>query len=195
MSHRPTRRTVLASATIVPLAALTASAQPAPVFSAAQLAILEAFADRLVPADETGPGARECGAVNYIAQTLADFAAAQKPAFVAGLASLDEMARKSQDSGFASLAPAQQDEVLTAFEKNSHAFFGRVRQLTLEGMFSDPYYGGNQEFRRLGSDPLSRPAAGRLPDEQKMRDPSSRFASRLMGCTSWPLISNRSMSR
>ena len=146
MSDRPTRRTVLASATLVPLTALAVRSQPAPVFSAAQLATLEAFADRLVPSDETGPGARECGAVNYIANTLSDFAAAEKPHFIAGLASLDEAARKSHDAAFADLMPAQQDEVLTAFEKDSRPFFNRVRRLTLEGMFSDPYYGGNSEF-------------------------------------------------
>jgi len=171
MKDRPTRRAVLASATIVPLAALTANAQPAPVFSAAQLAILEAFADRLVPADETGPGARECGAVNYIAQTLADFAAAEKPAFLAGLASLDEMGRKSHDAGFASLAAAQQDEVLTAFEKDSRAFFERVRQLTLEGMFSDPFYGGNREFRGWDLIRYPGPRLAVSENEQKIRDP------------------------
>jgi gluconate 2-dehydrogenase gamma chain len=171
MSHRPTRRSVLASATIVPLTALSLKSQPAPVFSAEQLAILEAFADRLIPADETGPGARECGAVTYISNTIADFAAAEKPNFLAGLASLDDLARKSHDRGFAALAAAQQDEVLTAFEQQSRPFFNRVRQLTLEGMFSDPYYGGNREFRGWDLIRYPGPRLAVSPSEQKLRDP------------------------
>ena len=51
------------------------------------------------------------------------------------------------------LTPEQQDAVLTAMESgsaegfpNARAFFNRARRLTLEGMFGDPYYGGNKNF-------------------------------------------------
>ena len=40
--------------------------------SPAQLKTLEAFIDRIVPKDELGPGAVECGAANYIDRALAD---------------------------------------------------------------------------------------------------------------------------
>jgi gluconate 2-dehydrogenase gamma chain len=169
---RPTRRTVLASAALVPLTGLTVKAQNSvPVFSAAQLAILGAFTDRLAPSDETGPGARDCGAVEYISNTFSEFAAAEKPHFVAGLESLDALARKSHDAPFAELAAAQQDEVLTAFEKDSRAFFNRVRQLTLEGMFSDPFYGGNREFRGWDLIRYPGPRLAVSENEQKLRDP------------------------
>jgi len=181
MNHRPTRRTVLAAAAIVPLTSLSLKAQPAPVFSTAQLAILEAFADRLAPADETGPGARECGAVNYIANTLSDFAAAEKPQFLAGLASLDDLARKSHDRGFADLAPAEQDEVLAAFENDSRPFFNRVRQLTLEGMFGDPFYGGNREFRGWDLIRYPGPRLAVSGNEQKLRDPIKPLRSSSYG--------------
>jgi gluconate 2-dehydrogenase gamma chain len=181
MANRPTRRSVLASATIVPLAALTAQAQQQTVFSATQLAILEAFADRLVPADESGPGARECGAVQYISNTLADFAAAEKPNFLAGLASLDEAARKSHGQGFAELAAAQQDEVLTAFEQQSRPFFNRVRQLTLEGMFSDPFYGGNREFRGWDLIRYPGPRLAVSENEQRLREPIKPLRSSSYG--------------
>ncbi len=58
-----TRRTIIASAAFVPLAALTAAAQtPATALSPSELKTLEAFMDRIVPKDELGPGAVECGA-------------------------------------------------------------------------------------------------------------------------------------
>ena len=181
MSDRPTRRTVLASATMVPLAALTANAQPAPVFTAAQLAILEAFVDRLIPTDESGPGARESGAVNYIANTLADFAAEEKPRFLAGLDALDQAARKAHDRGFADLSTTQQDEMLTAFENNSRPFFNRVRQLTIEGMFSDPFYGGNKEFRGWDLIRYPGPRLAVSENEQKLRDPIKPLRSSSYG--------------
>src|SRR5436190_1185791 len=62
------RRTVLASATFIPLAALTSVPPPAAaqttasVFSAEQRRILEAFIDRIIPKDDLGPGAVEAGA-------------------------------------------------------------------------------------------------------------------------------------
>jgi gluconate 2-dehydrogenase gamma chain len=148
------RRAVLASAAIVPVAAITAAAQPAQsALSAGQLRTLEAIVDRLIPKDELGPGALEAGAAVYINRSLADYLAPEKPAFIEGLESTDAFARRSEDRAFADLAPDKQDKVLTAMEAgtaegfgNARVFFSRVRRLTLEGMFSDPYYGGNQNF-------------------------------------------------
>jgi hypothetical protein len=73
------------------------------------------------------------------------------------------------------LSPEQRDAVITAVEAgtaqgfpNARAFFNRARRLTLEGMFGDPYYGGNKDF--AGWDliryPGPRPATS--PDDQKM---------------------------
>ena len=104
---RISRRAVITSATIVPVAALTATAQeagkPASVFSPAQMKTLEAFIDRLIPSDETGPGAVEAGAQNYIDRQLAGYLAAEKTAFLAGLDDLDAYARRTQAKAFAEL--------------------------------------------------------------------------------------------
>ena len=172
-----TRRTVLASAAIVPVAALTAAAQaPKTALSTTERQILDAFVDRLVPKDELGPGAVEMGAANYIDLCLADYLAAEKPSITAGLAAVDAFARQSQGAAFTELSSETQDAVLTAmdngtasgFSPNSRVFFNRVRRLTLEGMFCDPYYGGNKNF--AGWDliryPGPRLAVG--PEDQKM---------------------------
>jgi gluconate 2-dehydrogenase gamma chain len=172
-----TRRTVLASAAIVPVATLTAAAQaPKTALSAAERQILDAFVDRLVPKDELGPGALEMGAANYIDLCLADYLAAEKPSITAGLAAVVAFARQSQGAAFTELSAEKKDAVLTAmdngtatgFTPNSRVFFNRVRRLTLEGMFCDPYYGGNKNF--AGWDliryPGPRLAVG--PEDQKM---------------------------
>src|SRR6202167_5450376 len=91
-----TRRTVIASATFVPLAALTAAAQaPDTALSPAELKTLEAFIDRLVPKDDNGPGAVECGAATYIDRALAGALVAEKGTFLEGIAGLDALARST----------------------------------------------------------------------------------------------------
>jgi gluconate 2-dehydrogenase gamma chain len=149
------RRTVLASAALVPVAALTAAAQTSKTaLTTAERRTLEAFVDRLAPTDELGPGALEMGAANYIDLSLADFLTAEKGSIAEGLAAMDAFARANQGAEFAELPAEKKDAVLTAMENgtaagfagDSRAFFNRIRRLTLEGMFGDPYYGGNRNF-------------------------------------------------
>lgn len=190
-----TRRTVIASATFVPLAALTASAQaPQTALTSAQLRTLEAFIDRIVPKDELGPGAVECGAGNYMNRSLAGALAAEKEAFIEGLAATDTLARNTHGMGFADLSPEIRDELLTGMDNgtaagfpNARQFFARVRRLTLEGMFGDPYYGGNRNF--AGWDliryPGPRLAVG--PEDQKMSTPPKPYRRSAYGNGSMPV--------
>jgi gluconate 2-dehydrogenase gamma chain len=153
MAEKISRRTVVASAALIPVSALTTRAQAASVFTDAERKMLEAFVDRLVPKDDLGPGAVECGAVSYIETQLAGALAAEKSNFTAGLASIDAFAKSAHGHSFADLSPDQRDAVLTAMDTgaangfaNARAVFSRIRRLTLEGMFSDPHYGGNTNF-------------------------------------------------
>ncbi len=174
-----TRRTVIASATFVPLAALTAAAQtPQTALSPAQLKTLEACLDRIVPKDDLGPGAVECGAANYIDRSLAGALAAEKGAFLEGLAGLDALAHATHNAAFADLAPDVRDALLTSMENgtapnfpSARQFFARVRRLTLEGMFSDPYYGGNKNFAGWDLIRYPGPRLAVAPEDQKMSAP------------------------
>jgi hypothetical protein len=72
--------------------------------------------------------------------------------------------------------PEVQDAVLTdvengtatGFTPNSAAFFNLVRDHTLQGMFGDPYYGGNANF--VGWDLLGYPGVRTVvsPDQQRI---------------------------
>jgi len=176
------RRTLIAGAALVPVAALSSAAQSgaptqsAPVFSAAQRKTLEAFLDRLVPKDELGPGAVECGAANYIEQALAGALAEEKATFLESLASIDSFARSSQGASFDELTADKQDAVLSAMDggtaagfPNARAVFARFRRLTLEGMFSDPYYGGNRNFAGWDLLRYPGPRVAVSPAEQKIK--------------------------
>jgi gluconate 2-dehydrogenase gamma chain len=149
--HHPgdvTRRELMQSAAFVPLAALTLSAQqaapPKSALMPAQMKTLEAFIDRLLPSDELGPGAVESGAQIYIDRVLAGPNAGEKATFIQGLEGADATARKIHGTAFAELSAEKRDQVIN--EMLDTPFFNRARRLTLEGMFSDPYYGGNKNF-------------------------------------------------
>ena len=140
------RRALIQSAAFVPLAALVSSAQqtsPA-ALTRAQMKTLEAFIDRLIPRDELGPGAVEAGAQIYIDRVLAGPNASEKDTFIQGLEAVDAYAKKTHGAPLADLSAEKRDQVLT--EMINDPFFNRARRLTLEGMFSDPYYGGNKNF-------------------------------------------------
>jgi hypothetical protein len=74
------------------------------------------------------------------------------------------------------MSPADQDAVLTdmesnaatGFTPNSATFFDLVRNHTLQGMFCDPFYGGNANF--VGWDLLGYPGIRTIvsPDQQRM---------------------------
>jgi len=143
------RRTLIQSAAFVPLAALVSSAQqaqetPQAALTPSQMKILVAFIDRLIPNDELGPGAVEAGAQIYIDRVLAGPNANEKASFIQGLEAVDEYAKRVHGAPLAELSTDKRDQVLN--EMVDTPFFSRARRLTLEGMFSDPYYGGNKNF-------------------------------------------------
>jgi gluconate 2-dehydrogenase gamma chain len=141
------RRALIQSAAFVPLAALTLSAQQAAekgALTPAQMKTLVAFIDRLIPSDDLGPGAVEAGAQIYIDRVLAGPNANEKASFIQGLEEVDASAKRVHGTALAELPAEKRDQVLA--EMVNDPFFNRARRLTLEGMFSDPYYGGNRNF-------------------------------------------------
>ncbi len=112
----------------------------------AEAVTLRAIIARLIPADENGPGALEARADRFIDRALSGALKNQRAAYAAGLASIDAYAKSSKGSAFANLSPADQDAVLTDVQTNSPQFFNLVRTNTIQGTFSDPFYGGNEKF-------------------------------------------------
>jgi gluconate 2-dehydrogenase gamma chain len=79
----------------------------------------------------------------------------RKDLFRSGLKELDHYSNTTFDNDFVNLEPSQQDEVLVAFEAgeandlsgvSSTEFFNLLRTLTIEGVYADPMYGGNNEM-------------------------------------------------
>jgi gluconate 2-dehydrogenase gamma chain len=148
---------------------------PLESLSANEMALLNAVAARLIPNDPNGPGAVEAGATRYIDRALAGALSPSRQAYASGLAALDAYAQSSRGKPFRDLSPTDQDSVLidvetgaaTGFTGSSAQFFAMVLGHTHQGMFGDPYYGGNKDF--AGWDLVGYPGVRTMvtPTEQK----------------------------
>ncbi len=133
--------------------------------SPAEAETLRAIIARLIPADENGPGALEARADRFIDRALSGALKNQRSAYTAGLAAVDAYAQSSKGAAFTKLSAADQDGILTDIQTNrvagfaggSGQFFNLVRTHTIQGMFSDPFYGGNENF--IGWDLIGYPGA------------------------------------
>ena len=182
--HKLNRRKLLGTsvkagaAALIPLVHTGCSTVQPPVQSplgASNDAVLAAFADRIMPADDSGPAASACGVVTYINRSLADWNRSELPVLAAGLQALDAAALARHSQGFAVIDTDKQDALLIALEAGEltdvalgQQLFNRLHRLVLEGMFSDPYYGGNADF--AGWDLIGYPGAvlSSSGDMQKM---------------------------
>lgn len=142
---------------------------------------LEAIVSRLIPTDANGPGAIEARAAHYIDRALAGPLSDQVDAYRAGFAAFDRYCRMTRGKPFIELSANDQDSVLidvesgaatgsgAGFAGNSAAFFNMVKGHTWQGMFGDPYYGGNANF--AGWDLIGYPGVRTMmsaADQQKM---------------------------
>lgn len=143
-----------APAAQAPAAAAAPRREAVENLTATEADLLDAILDRLIPSDQQGPGAREARVIHYIDRALGGALASSKNAYTAGLASLDRYARSSRGKGFLELSNTDRDSVLidvetgaaTGFAGSSALFFTMVLNHTRQGMFGDPYYGGNANF-------------------------------------------------
>lgn len=192
-TSRVTRRAVLqgvtlagASAAVTPLlgtanaqAVVPATAAPAreafETLTAKESDLLERIVERLIPSDEHGPGAKEARVAHYIDRALGGGLSASRAAYASGLEALDRYARSSRGKPFLELSGSDQDSVLidcetggaTGFTGSSAQFFGMLLSHTRQGMFGDPYYGGNANF--VGWDLIGYPGVRTAvsPNDQK----------------------------
>jgi gluconate 2-dehydrogenase gamma chain len=139
-----------------PLAAAAAACTTrALVLEAAECELLEAICARILP-PVGGVSTREAGCVNFIDKLLAHEEQALAPAYRAGLAALDALARSRLARDFAALDAAQQVSLLEQLEDGKlepwpaaagaqAALFGTLRLHTLLGFLAAPAFGGNRD--------------------------------------------------
>jgi gluconate 2-dehydrogenase gamma chain len=141
-------------------------------FTSAEATTIDAIVERLIPSDGNGPGAKEARVARYIDRALAGELSAFRDVYAAGLEQVEVFSRNNYGASFTSLTADQQDAVLremerasqpvaptgsdvregappatrTRFQPTAAAFFEAIREHTLQGMFGDPYHGGNANY-------------------------------------------------
>jgi gluconate 2-dehydrogenase gamma chain len=146
-------------------------------FNADEVLFVEAACERLIPADELGPGALGAGVPNYLDKQLGGAWGAgerlyrsgpwqpgtpsqgyQLPLSPAELfhTSLRAINRDlaAHLTSFNAMSADDQDAHLKSLESGAHdldgvpsaIFFAILLQMTVEGFFSDPVYGGNRDM-------------------------------------------------
>jgi gluconate 2-dehydrogenase gamma chain len=143
--------------------------------TAAESAALDALAARILPSDDVTPGAREARAVHFIDRGLTGAMAAAREQYALGLAALDAHAAAVGGNTFHTLAASTQDAIIDAMTRSAipnfpmlnAGFFNTVRTHTIEGTFSDPYYGGNRDF--VGWDLIGYPGVRAVSSPEEIR--------------------------
>jgi gluconate 2-dehydrogenase alpha chain len=135
---------------------------PLVVLSPAEARTLSAILERLFPADESGPGATEIGVLDYLDRALAGPYAELRDTYRRGLFAIDQASSNRFQTDFAQASTDHQDALLAELETGTvkefsavdpKQFFEFVRAHLQEGLFSDPWYGGNRNkagWRLLG---------------------------------------------
>jgi gluconate 2-dehydrogenase gamma chain len=144
-------------------------------FNAEEAAFIEAACERLIPGDEVGPGALDAGVPNYLDKQLGGAWGSGERLYRSGpwqqgtpsqgyqlpftpaelfRTALHAIQPEFKDRTFKDLSPEQQDAYLRSLEAGgkdlggvpSAVFFGILLEMTVEGYFSDPVYGGNKDM-------------------------------------------------
>jgi gluconate 2-dehydrogenase gamma chain len=139
-----------------------------------QARILCALCDQIIPADDF-LSASQAGVVTYLDRQLARHYRRHQDAYSAGLALTDKMSRDLFGRALADANPTQHCQIVTALEKENHAFFELVRQHTMEGYYGSPRHGGNRDavsWRMLGLD--EPPLRGRAQYDLRSTAPPSK---------------------
>ena len=170
--------------------AASASPQRIPVreafetLTALESSTLDAFCSRILPSDENGPGAHEARAVHYIDRALAGPMSASREQYGIGLSALENYSLESRGTSFHLLPESEQDAIIEAMIESpivgytmlNGGFFFMVRTHTIDGTFSDPYYGGNRDF--IGWDLLGYPGVRAIATPDDVSQGSSLAPSR-----------------
>jgi gluconate 2-dehydrogenase gamma chain len=177
---------------------LKAAAHPHPAsggygafFNEDDAATIAAFTERLMPGVLGKPGALDAGVLNYIDLALSGAYEDLQPFYRRGLNALEAYCQKTYKASFVRLGAARQNEVITALQNGKatefdwptpQAFFNTLRTHTIEGMFSDPIYGGNKDF--AGWRLIGFPGAVPLFTREDMRSKEAYAGNEIIGLQS-----------
>jgi hypothetical protein len=113
------------------------------LFAADQSKILAGMVEAIIPKTDT-PGAGELGVGNFVQKMVKDcYDKKAQDTLSTGLDSLESESKKTFSKSFADITRPQQTQLLKQIESSSDAgskaFFGMVKNLTIQGYMSSEY--------------------------------------------------------
>jgi len=119
---------------------------------------IERMTEFIMPSDDDGPGATEARVIVYIDLALGSHRIESKADYEKGITAFDQYCQTTYSEAFLDMAGANQRKAISGLdgrgepkgwpgdaEIGGRTFFRMVITHTMEGMFSDPSYGGNHE--------------------------------------------------
>ena len=134
-------------------------------------------------AERIWPGAESAGAVIYIDRALGQAYRRDAPRYRIALAQLDLAARQRFGVAFVAASGDEQDALLRDLESGhlpqlagsrGTALFDLLRKHVMEGVLSDPIYGGNRDFAGWKTVGYPGPSREHSAEEQTSLQPSSQ---------------------
>lgn len=130
-------------------------------FEPAQLKILSALTETIIPTDEHSPGAKAAGVSEYIDAIVADGPASLKEFWDDGLAMANRMAYDSYGRSYGECEPEEQVAIMSVLAGNEREpsspeerFFMALKRATIDGYYTSKIgihqeleYQGNQALR------------------------------------------------
>jgi hypothetical protein len=115
----------------------------AKLLTADQAGILNAVVETIIPKTDT-PGANELGVGKFVQKMVADcYDKKTQQGLSGGISDLDAQSKQKYGKSFADASASQRMQLLTGLEKStdsaSKAFFGLVKNLTIQGYMSSEY--------------------------------------------------------
>lgn len=157
-------------------AAKTAAAddkpQPLKFFTAEENRTVVEMSERIIPADDSSPGAKAARVSQYIDLIVSESPAAVKQTWREGLAAVNRMSREKFSKAFADASVEQQVELLKAISKNERnpqsveeKFFRTIKNATIDGYYTSKI-GIHDELKYKGNSYLKEFVGCTHPEHQ-----------------------------
>ena len=124
-------------------ATATAKAQPLKFFSEEENRTVIEMSERIIPADESSPGAKAARVSEYIDLVVSESPETTKQIWREGLAAVNKMSRDKFGKPFADATADQQIALLTEISKNERSpqtveerFFRTIKYATVDGYYT-----------------------------------------------------------
>lgn len=153
-------------------AAINAAPQPLKFFTPEENRTVIEMSERIIPSDDSSPGAKEARVSEYIDLIISESPDAVKQVWRDGLAAVNKMSSDKYSKAFADASVDQQVDLLKAISKNERnpqtveeRFFRTIKNSTIDGYYTSEI-GIHKELKYKGNSYLKEFVGCTHPEHQ-----------------------------